>query len=63
MEELLDCEDMDLEQFGFEKVTEETEAHAISGEASAFHMHVPRSLLGLIEGDDFINLNFEYSFS
>ncbi|KAL5731513.1 hypothetical protein ACHQM5_004234 [Ranunculus cassubicifolius] len=49
MEELLDCEDMDLEHYVLDKATEETEDRTEPREASRFHNHVPRSLLGLVE--------------
>ncbi|KAF5189542.1 Anaphase-promoting complex subunit [Thalictrum thalictroides] len=49
LEELMDCEDMDLEPFVSEKISEEIEAQARAREGSPFHIHAPRSILGQVE--------------
>lgn len=56
LEQARQYENMDLENFVFEKVNEEveeveeTEASRRSSEKVSFHIHAPRALLGLIEG-------------
>ena len=43
-------ENMDLENFVFEKVTEEMEARQRAGGNVSFHLHAPKELVGLVEG-------------
>ncbi|KAF9587419.1 hypothetical protein IFM89_002600 [Coptis chinensis] len=50
LEELVDCEDMDLEHYGFEEIIEESEGRTRGREGSMFHIHVPRPLLEMVEG-------------
>lgn len=50
VEALLVYENMDLENFVFDKVTEETEARKMASEKVSFHIHAPKALFGLIEG-------------
>ncbi|KAF8412756.1 hypothetical protein HHK36_000726 [Tetracentron sinense] len=50
LDELLECEDMDLEAFVIGKVSEEVEARKRARENYTFHIHAPRPLLGLVEG-------------
>lgn len=45
-----DYENMDLENFVYEKVTEEIEAKRRAGEKISFHLHAPRTLVALVEG-------------
>ncbi|KAF9589799.1 hypothetical protein IFM89_028734 [Coptis chinensis] len=49
LEELVDCEDMDLEHYGFEEIIEESEGRTRGREGSMFHIHVPRPLLEMVE--------------
>ncbi|KAJ9707253.1 hypothetical protein PVL29_002305 [Vitis rotundifolia] len=49
VEALLEYENMDLENFVFDKVTEETEARKMASERVSFHIHAPKALCGLIE--------------
>lgn len=49
VEALLVYENMDLENFVFDKVTEETEARKMASERVSFHIHAPKALFGLIE--------------
>ena len=50
VEALLEYENMDLENFVFDKVSEETEARKMNSERGSFHIHAPKALFGLIEG-------------
>ncbi|KAF9593443.1 hypothetical protein IFM89_022935 [Coptis chinensis] len=50
LEELVDCEDMDLAHYGFEEIIEESEGRTRGRESSMFHIHVPRTLLEMVEG-------------
>lgn len=43
-------ENMDLENFVYGKVTEEIGARGSTSGEVPFHLHVPKSLFGLIEG-------------
>ncbi|KAF9594119.1 hypothetical protein IFM89_027467 [Coptis chinensis] len=49
LEELVDCEDMDLAHYGFEEIIEESEGQTRGREGSMFHIHVPRTLLEMVE--------------
>uniref|UniRef100_A0A5B6Z0J0 Anaphase-promoting complex subunit 5 n=1 Tax=Davidia involucrata TaxID=16924 RepID=A0A5B6Z0J0_DAVIN len=49
LEALLEYENMDLENFVFEKVTEEIEAKKRATERVSFHNHAPKALFGLVE--------------
>lgn len=49
-EAVSEYENMDLENFVFEKVTEEIEAKKQAGERIAFHLHAPTPLLSMAEG-------------
>ncbi|KAA8524163.1 hypothetical protein F0562_010406 [Nyssa sinensis] len=49
LEALLEYENMDLENFVFEKVSEEIEAKKRATERVSFHNHAPRALFGLVE--------------
>jgi anaphase-promoting complex subunit 5 len=49
-EAFLEYENMDLENFVFEKVTEEIEARKWASERVPFHLHAPKALFGLVEG-------------
>lgn len=49
-EVLSQYENMDLENFVFEKVTEEIEARDRASKRVPFHLHVPKTLFGLVEG-------------
>ncbi|KAF7124533.1 hypothetical protein RHSIM_Rhsim12G0010800 [Rhododendron simsii] len=55
-EGLLEYENMDLEDFVYEKVTEEIEERKRANEMVPFHNHAPKALTGLVEvevlGDD-----------
>lgn len=46
----LEYENMDLENFVFDKVTEDTRTRNMSAERVPFHIHSPKALSGLIEG-------------
>lgn len=46
---------MDLENFVYEKVSEEIEARKEASERVPFHLHTPNALLSLVDG---ISLNF-----
>ncbi|KAI3437130.1 Anaphase-promoting complex subunit 5 [Psidium guajava] len=59
--EASEYENMDLENFVFEKVTEEIEAKKKAGERIPFHLHVPTPIFGLIEDTD-IELSAEPTF-
>ncbi|KAB8420567.1 hypothetical protein FH972_024963 [Carpinus fangiana] len=48
-EAFLEYENMDLENFVFEKVTEEIEARKWASERVPFHLHAPKALFGLVE--------------
>ena len=50
LETLSEYENMDLENFVFEKVTEEMEARQRAGGRTSFHLHAPKALVGLVEG-------------
>ena len=50
LEGLLEYENMDLENFVFEKVTEEIEERKRASERVPFHNHAPKALTGLVEG-------------
>lgn len=52
LEALTEYENMDLENFVFEKVTEEIEARKRASERVPFHLHVPKELFGLLDGID-----------
>ena len=43
-------ENMDLENFVYEKVTEEIEARKEASERVPFHLHAPKTLLDLVDG-------------
>ncbi|KAI6697132.1 hypothetical protein NL676_017251 [Syzygium grande] len=47
--EASEYENMDLENFVFEKVTEEIETKKKAGERIPFHLHVPTPIFGLVE--------------
>ncbi|KAL6137167.1 hypothetical protein ACLB2K_062462 [Fragaria x ananassa] len=49
LETLSEYENMDLENFVFEKVTEEMEARQRAGGRTSFHLHAPKALVGLVE--------------
>ncbi|PRQ52142.1 putative tetratricopeptide-like helical domain, anaphase-promoting complex subunit 5 [Rosa chinensis] len=49
LETLSEYENMDLENFVFEKVTEEMEARQRAGGRVSFHLHAPKALVGLVE--------------
>lgn len=49
-EGLLEYENMDLENFVYEKVTEEIEERKRANERIPFHNHSPKALTGLVEG-------------
>ncbi|XP_052178885.1 anaphase-promoting complex subunit 5 [Diospyros lotus] len=49
LEMLLEYENMDLENFVFEKVTEEIEERKRASERVPFHNHAPKALIGLVE--------------
>lgn len=49
--EASEYENMDLENFVFEKVTEEIETKKKAGERIPFHLHVPTPIFGLVEGN------------
>lgn len=49
-EGLLEYENMDLEDFVYEKVTEEIEVRKRANEMVPFHNHAPKALTGLVEG-------------
>ncbi|XP_024928384.3 anaphase-promoting complex subunit 5 [Ziziphus jujuba] len=49
LEVLSQYENMDLENFVFEKVTEEIEARERASKRVPFHLHVPKALCGLVE--------------
>ncbi|XP_038680810.1 anaphase-promoting complex subunit 5 [Tripterygium wilfordii] len=49
METLTEYENMDLENFVFERVTEEIEARKKANEKVTFHLHAPKTLSGLVE--------------
>ncbi|PSS17623.1 Anaphase-promoting complex subunit like [Actinidia chinensis var. chinensis] len=49
LEGLLEYENMDLENFVFEKVTEEIEERKRASERVPFHNHAPKALTGLVE--------------
>ncbi|KAM7497686.1 hypothetical protein LguiA_022100 [Lonicera macranthoides] len=51
-ESLLEYENMDLEDFVFEKVNEEIESRKRSNERVSFHNHAPKALFGLVEDID-----------
>lgn len=51
-------ENMDLENFVFEKVTEEIEARERASKRVPFHLHVPKALYGLVEGINTIIRSF-----
>ncbi|XP_050381346.1 anaphase-promoting complex subunit 5 [Argentina anserina] len=46
---LSEYENMDLENFVFDKVTEEMEARQRDGGRVPFHLHAPKALVGLVE--------------
>lgn len=46
----LEYENMDLENFVLEKVSEEIESRKRSQERVSFHNHAPKALFGLVEG-------------
>lgn len=50
LETCSEYENMDLENFVYEKVTEEIEARKEASERVPFHLHAPKILLGLIDG-------------
>ncbi|GMG98864.1 hypothetical protein Nepgr_000704 [Nepenthes gracilis] len=52
-EALLEYENMDLENFVYEKVSEEVEARKKASKAVPFHLHAPKSLDGLIQAVEF----------
>lgn len=49
LEGLLEYENMDLENFVFEKVSEEIEARKRAIERASFHIHAPKALYDLVE--------------
>ncbi|GAB4842872.1 hypothetical protein Ancab_012851 [Ancistrocladus abbreviatus] len=49
----LEYENMDLENFVYEKVTEEVEARKTASKGVPFHLHAPKALDGLIGGVEF----------
>ncbi|XP_062153277.1 anaphase-promoting complex subunit 5 isoform X1 [Alnus glutinosa] len=49
LEAFLEYENMDLENFVFEKVTEEIEARKWASERVPFHLHAPKALFRLVE--------------
>ncbi|KAI4308123.1 hypothetical protein L6164_031229 [Bauhinia variegata] len=49
LETYSEYENMDLENFVYEKVTEEIEAKKEASEQVPFHLHVPKTLLGLVD--------------
>ncbi|KAL6983242.1 anaphase promoting complex subunit 5 [Sarracenia purpurea var. burkii] len=51
MEGLVEYENMDLENFVFEKVTEEIEERKRASEKVPFHNHAPKALIDLVEGN------------
>lgn len=50
LEVVPEYENMDLENFVFEKVTEEIEAKRKASEKIAFHLEAPKALFELVEG-------------
>lgn len=50
LEAVSEYENMDLENFVFGKVTEETEARKLAGETVSFHLHAHKALSRLVEG-------------
>ena len=50
LETYSEYENMDLENFVYEKVTEEIEARKEASERIPFHLHVPKALLDLVDG-------------
>jgi anaphase-promoting complex subunit 5 len=50
LEAFLEYENMDLENFVFEKVTEEIEARKWASERVPFHLHAPKVLFRFVEG-------------
>ncbi|GAV64519.1 Apc5 domain-containing protein [Cephalotus follicularis] len=52
LEALPEYENMDLENFVFEKVSEEFEARKRASERISFHLHAPEDLFGLVEDID-----------
>lgn len=50
LETYSEYENMDLENFVYEKVSEEIEARKEASERVPFHLHVPNTLLGLVDG-------------
>lgn len=46
----MEYENMELENFVYEKVNKEMEAKNIANERVSFHNHAPRALVGLVEG-------------
>lgn len=67
LEATRDYENMDLENFVYERVTEEIEAKRRAEEKIPFHLHAPRTLVGLVEGrlkDNIISLQLmrDYQF-
>ncbi|KAF7815699.1 anaphase-promoting complex subunit 5 [Senna tora] len=52
LETCSEYENMDLENFVYEKVTEEIEARKEANERVPFHLHVPKTLLGLVDDID-----------
>lgn len=59
LETLSEYENMDLENFVFEKVTEEMEARQRAGGRVSFHLHAPKALVGLVEGKSTKNQSCE----
>lgn len=49
IEEMLEYEDMNLESFGLRRVAEDIDDKARVAASFPFHIHVSRSLLGLVE--------------
>ncbi|XP_031119783.1 anaphase-promoting complex subunit 5 [Ipomoea triloba] len=47
----MEYENMELENFVYEKVNKEMEAKNIANERVSFHNHAPRALVGLVEGN------------
>lgn len=50
LETYSEYENMDLENFVYEKVSEEIEARKEASERIPFHLHAPNTLLGLVDG-------------
>ncbi|RDX99377.1 Anaphase-promoting complex subunit 5 [Mucuna pruriens] len=50
LETYSEYENMDLENFVYEKVSEEIEARKEAGEVVPFHLHAPNTLLSLVDG-------------